>query len=252
MKAMRAVAWAFLKIYLREPAVLFFLYAFPSMLLILFGLIFGNKMQPGAHVAAPHAPAGYVDLQVPALAVMAMGTVAFQQIPSSTAMRRDSGVLRTLRSQHLSPALYIGADLLVHLLLITFNLLLMSGLGRAMFGMRFKGSLGMVLLGMLFCAVTLFSLGYFLAGVLPSPRLASAIGNSLFFPMMFLSGIAIPLASMPPRLARYGSWSPMGHAVHVMQGLWLGQSWPQIQTSLIVLAVLMVLSTAITLKAFRW
>src|SRR5260221_13479799 len=103
MKALRAVAWAFLKIYMREPVVLFFLYAFPSMLLILFGTIFGNKMPPMGRMRA-----GYIDLQVPALAVMAMGTVAFQQIPSSIAARREAGVLRTLRCPHLSTALYVG------------------------------------------------------------------------------------------------------------------------------------------------
>jgi len=245
MKALRAVAWAFLKIYLREPAVLFFLYAFPSMLLIIFGLVFGNKVQPGGR-------SGYVDMQVPALAVMAMGTVAFQQIPSSAASRREAGVLRTLRSQHLSPALYIGADLLVNLLLITINLVLMVGLGRGMFGMRFIGHVGAVALGALFCAVTLFSVGYLLAGVIPSPRVASAVGNSMFFPMLFLSGIALPLSTMPQRLARVGAGSPMGHAVRIMQGLWTGQSWTDFQLSLIVLGVMMVISVAVTLKAFRW
>jgi ABC-2 type transport system permease protein len=247
MKALRAVAWAFLKIYMREPVVLFFLYAFPSMLLILFGTIFGNKMPPTGRMRA-----GYIDLQVPALAVMAMGTVAFQQIPSSIAARREAGVLRTLRSQHLSTALYVGADLLVHLLMVTINLLLMVGLGRGLFRMRFAGSVGAVAVGLVFCAVTLFSLGYMLAGVIPSARMAAAIGNSLFFPMLFLSGIAIPLSTMPAKVGRVGGWSPMGHAVRIMQGLWTGQSWAELQTSLIVLAVFMVISIAVTLKAFRW
>lgn len=247
MRPLKAVALAFLKIYLREPAVLFFLYAFPSMLLILFGIIFGNDISPASHVRA-----GYIDLQVPALAVMAMGTIAFQQIPSTTAARREAGVLRTLRSQHLSPAIYIGADLLVNLLLITVNLLLMVGLGRGLFSMRFNGSAGAVILGLLFCAITLFSLGYLLAGVVPSTRIAMAIGNSIFFPMLFLSGIAIPRSSMPEAVGRVGGWSPMGHAVHIMQGLWTGASWSQVQTSLLVLAVLMVLSVAVTLRAFRW
>lgn len=247
MKALRAVSWAFLKIYLREPTVLFFLYVFPSMLLLLFGFIFGNKIPAGGRLHA-----GYVDLQVPALAVMAMGTVAFQQIPASAAARRESGVLRTLRSQHLSPALYVGADLLVHLLLIVVNLLIMVGLGRAVFTMRFPGSVGGVFLGLMFCAMTLFSTGYMLASVIPSARMAAAIGNSLFFPMMFLSGIAIPRANMPERLGRMGGWSPMGHAVHIMQGLWLGRSWTELQTSILVLAVFMALSVALTMKAFRW
>jgi ABC-2 type transport system permease protein len=241
------VAWAFLKIYLREPTVLFFLFVFPSMLLILFGLIFGNEISETAELRA-----GYVDLQVPALAVMAMGTIAFQQIPSMTATRRAAGVLRTLRSQHLSPAIYVGADLLVNLLLISVNLTLMGLLGRGLFAMRFNGHPGGVILGLAFCAIALFSVGYMLASVVPSPRLAIAIGNSLFFPMLFLSGIAIPLSSMPERLAHVGSWSPMGHAVQIMQGVWTGQTWSSLQPSVIVLVVLMVISAAVTLKAFRW
>ena len=44
----------------------------------------------------------------------------------------------------------------------------------------------------------------------------------------------------------------MGHAVRIMQGLWTGQSWGSLQSSLIVLAVFMLVSVAVTLKAFRW
>jgi ABC-2 type transport system permease protein len=91
-----------------------------------------------------------------------------------------------------------------------------------------------------------------LAGVIPSARMATVIGNSLFFPMLFLSGIAIPLSTMPAKAGRVGGWSPMGHAVHIMQGLWTGQSWAELQTSLIVLGAFMVVSVAVTLKAFRW
>ncbi len=247
MKPLRAVALAFLKTYFREPTVLFFLYAFPSMLLVLFGVIFGNEVPSSGNVRA-----GYVDLQVPALAVMAIGTIAFQQIPAMTAARRASGVLRTLRSQHLSPALYISADLLVNLMLITVNLALMIALGRGLFSMRFSGDAGPVLLGLLFCAVALFSIGYLLAGVIPSPRVAMAVGNSMFFPMLFLSGIAIPRSSMPETVSRVGGWSPLGHAVQIMQGLWTGQAWSQYQTSLMVLAALMAISVALALKSFRW
>jgi ABC-2 type transport system permease protein len=181
-----------------------------------------------------------------------MGTAAFQQIPSMAAARRSAGVLRTLRSQHLSPALYVGADLLVNLLLITFNLLLMGLLGRGLFDMRFTGHPVPIILALVFCALTLFSIGYMLAGVISSPRLAMAVGNTLFFPMLFLSGIAIPLSSMPERLSRVGGWSPMGHAVRIMQGVWTGHPPGQFQTSFLVLAILMVLSVAVTLKAFRW
>ena len=87
------------RLFLREPSAFFFSLAFPSLLLILFGLIFGNA--PSALYGNNF---GNVDASVPAYAGIVIGTVALLSIPIDTASNREIGVLRRLRATPLRPA----------------------------------------------------------------------------------------------------------------------------------------------------
>lgn len=247
MNALSTLFIAHLKMRFREPAVVFFLYAFPLLLLLVFGLMFGHTTaQLGG------ASVGYVELHVPALAVLAMATIAFQQIPSSTAAQREVGILRTLRAHHLKPWVYIIAELAVNVVMVVLSTGLLLLASTLFFGLQFRGSALWVFACLVFCSVSLFSIGYLIACAVPSSRLAGAIGNLLFFPMMFLSGIAVPIHEMPEMVGMVGSWSPLGQAVTLMQSAWRGVEPSAVVPELSVLAVLLVVSALLAFRWFRW
>ena len=73
-----------IKLYLREPVAFFFSLAYPTLLLLLFGFIYGNDPAPefwGRNY-------GTVDASVPAYAGIIIGTVALMGIPIDTASNR--------------------------------------------------------------------------------------------------------------------------------------------------------------------
>lgn len=249
MKAFSELLWVNLRLFYREPVVFFFALIFPLLLLLLFGLMFGND---GASQHALIDGYGYVDAEVPGLAVLVIGTVAFQQIPAFTALRRELGILRTLRAMPMRPLTYMLADVVANTLIVVVAALVLAGMGWLLFDMRYAGSVPGTLLGLIFCSLALFSSGYMLASILPSARLAQAIGNLLFFPMLFLSGATIPLQVMPEHLREFSGYLPLRQAVDLVQGLWLGLDPAAMTGECIALSCLMVVAIGLTVRYFRW
>ena len=84
MRSYRRLASVQFKRFLREPIALFFTVAFPVLLVLLFGFIWGNE--PGGPFTPPGF--GYIDSYVPALAAIVIGTVALISLPITTAADR--------------------------------------------------------------------------------------------------------------------------------------------------------------------
>ena len=75
MRGFQQLTWTELKLFLREPAAVFFTIAFPLMLLFVFGGIFGNE--PTDWIGT----LGSVDISVPGYMGLIVGTTAFLSIP---------------------------------------------------------------------------------------------------------------------------------------------------------------------------
>lgn len=229
------------RLFLREPSAFFFSLAFPSLLLILFGLIFGNEPSP-----LYGNDFGTVDASVPAYAGIVIGTVALLSIPIDTAANRETGVLRRLRATPLRPGTYLAANIAVYLLMMTAGMALLVLVGRLGFDLRIGGSWLEVSIGFILCALAFIPIGYVLASLAPTARVAQTVGMAIFFPMMFLSGAGYPLALLPDTLRSISAFLPLTYVVNLLQGLWFGDGWldPAVWGAALVLLTLMVSSSA--------
>lgn len=243
MQRFRKMTMIQFKLFLRQPVALFFTIIFPTLLLLLFGFIWGNE--PG--FAGPY---GYVDLQVPALAGIVIGTVAFMSIPIATATAREQKILRRYKATPMPPAVYIAADVVVNFLVALLGMAALVIVGKLVFNLHFSGNWIAVIGGFSLSALAFITAGYLLASLAPTARVAQVLGQVIFFPMMFLSGAAIPLSIMPESIQKISEWLPLTHAVKLLQDLWLGAGWNT--TAVVVLAVLLVAGYGLSSRAFRW
>jgi len=237
-----------LKLYLREPVAFFFSLAYPALLLLLFGFIFGNDPDPefwGRNF-------GTVDASVPAYAGIIIGTVALMGIPIDTAANRETGVLRRYRATPLHPAAYLLASVAVYLMIALLGLAILVLTGKLVFGLRIAGSWLNVLAAITLSALSFYSLGYLIASLVPTARAAQAVGMVIFFPMMFLSGAGMPLQLLPEGLRKVSDFLPLSYVVRLIQGLWFGELWSDLWLSVLVLIGMLVIATAISTKIFRW
>jgi ABC-2 type transport system permease protein len=236
------------KLYLREPIAFFFSLAYPALLLLFFGYIYGNDPAPdfwGRNF-------GTVDASVPAYAGIIIGTVALMGIPIDTASNRESGVLRRYRATPLRPVVYLLANVIVYLMITLLGMAILVVVGKLVFGLRMAGSWFSVLVALLLSALAFFSAGYLIASLAPTARIAQVVGMVIFFPMMFLSGAGMPLQLLPETLQQVSKYLPLTYVVKLLQGLWFGDPWETLWLSALVLVGMIVVGTAASTKFFRW
>ncbi|MFL7891960.1 MAG: ABC transporter permease [Anaerolineales bacterium] len=236
------------KLYLREPVAFFFTLAYPALLLLLFGFIFGNQPDPefwGKNF-------GTVDASVPAYTGIIIGTVALMGIPIDTASSRETGVLRRYRATPLHPAAYLIASVAVYLGIALLGMGILVIAGKLIFGLRIAGSWLSILAAFVLSACSFYAIGYLIASLVPTARMAQAVGMVIFFPMMFLSGAGMPLQLLPEVLQKVSDYLPLSYVVRLIQGLWFGEAWTTLWLPTLVLVALLVAGTALSIRFFRW
>jgi len=246
MRGFRKLTLVNLKLYLREPIATFFTLAFPPLMVVLFGAMYGNDPSPmfGGY--------GSMDVSMPAYTAMILGTVGFLGVPITISGYRESGVLRRFQATPMRPLTYILADIVANLVTTLLGMMGLVIVGWLLYRVQFEGQVMAVILAVVFCGLAMFSIGYLIAGLAPGARTAQVIGMVVFYPMMFLSGASIPLEVMPETIQRIGDFLPLTYVVRLLRGLWFGDAWGEHLIETAVLAGVLVVCTALAARFFRW
>ena len=238
--------WTQAKLYLREPIATFFTVFFAPLMLILFGLIYGNE--PSDLLGGR----GSMDVTVPAYLGIIIVTVGLIGLPIQTSVNRELGILRRYRVTPLRPLTYIVADVTAYWAMAVVGAVLLVVVGKVAFDVRFEGSILSVLAGFTLCIGAFLALGFVLASISPTARVAQTIGMVVAYPMMFLSGATIPYELLPPTVQRIADVLPLTYVVRLMRGLWAGEPWSDLALEVVVLAGILVACGAVSARYFRW
>lgn len=246
MRSFLKLASTDIRLFIREPIAVFFTIAFAPLLVVLSGVIFGNAP------SALSGGLGAMDIAMPAYAAMVLCIVGFMSIPVSICGYRESGVLRRFRSTPLRPVTFIAADVVSNLLMAFVGVLAGVLAGLIFYHTAFEGSILIVGIAIAFCALSMFSIGYLIAALAPTPRIANVVGLLILYPMMFLSGIFTPPEVMPETVRRISQFLPLKYAVDLLRGLWFGKPWSDFMLATAVLLGVLVVCTALAARFFRW
>jgi ABC-2 type transport system permease protein len=234
------------KLYLREPIATFFTLAFPPLLVLLFGAMYGNNPSPllGGY--------GTMDITMPAYTALILGTIGLLGVPITTSGYREQGVLRRFRATPMRPLTYIIADLLTNLTMTLLGMAILIGVGWALYKVRFEGQVLSVFIAVVFSGLTMFAIGYLIVSLAPGARTTQVLGMVIFYPMMFLSGASIPLEVMPEGVRKISNFLPLTHVVTLLRGLWFGEGWGDHLTEVIILGGILVVGAGLAARFFRW
>jgi len=246
MRAFVKLTWVQIKLYWREPVALFFTIAYAPLMLLLFGSIYGNKPDPLL------GNRGMVDVSVPAYAVLIIIAVGLISVPIGAATNREQGILRRYRVTPLRPLTYLLVDVFVYYLMTLLGMICLIAVGASVFHVHFAGNWFYVFLAFTLGTLATFAIGYLIAGVAKTARMAQSLGMIIAFPIMFLSGAALPLQVLPQNMQRFAKLIPQTYAVELLQALWFGESWGQQGTATAVLFGVMMVCALIAVKSFRW
>ena len=246
MRGLRQLTLVNFKPYLREPISTFFTLAFPPMLIVLFGAMYGNEPSPlfGGY--------GSMDVSMPGYTALILGTVGFMGVPITISGYRESGVLRRFRATAMRPFTYIFADVIANLVMTLLGMLGLLVVGWLLYRVRFEGQAVGLIVAVVFSGLTMFAVGYLIAGLAPGARTAQVVGMVVFYPMMFLSGAAIPLEVMPESIRTVANFLPLTYVVKLLRGLWFGDSWGEHLLETAILGGLLVVCAVLAARFFRW
>lgn len=244
MRRLLTLARMLLLINLRNTTALFWNFAFPIGLLVVYGLIFGQQGPRGEVVA-------WLAVGVVALNMMSGGLLG--DSAWLTAMR-EQGILQRVRATPLPPLSLVGAYLIVRLGLALAQSAAILAVAALAFGARFTpAGLGTALGAGLIGAAVFIALGQAIAAVAPSAGAALAFGQALNFPLMFISNLFIPAEQLPPWLAAASGWTPAFALVDVLRPLLVAA--PALQAAWLNLAILALyggVALALAGRLFRW
>ncbi len=85
---------------------------------------------------------------------------------------------------------------------------------------------------------------------MPTARAAQAVGMAILYPMLFLSGAAMPRFIMPEIVQKIGLALPLTHVVIFVEDLWLKSSLNMV--SLFVVIGMLVAGLILSRFTFRW
>jgi ABC-2 type transport system permease protein len=242
MKEMRALIATEAKLLFRDPVTWLAAIALPSVVLLVFGSLFSPEPDPAL------GGQRWIDLFVPSLLVITLGTLGIQTLPIRLATYREKGVLRRLSTTPAHPARLLAAQLVIYGVTSVIALGLLVAVGYLAFAIPLPRQPLAYLVAFLLGMTSLFAIGLLLAAVMPSNRAATAVAIPLFFVVMFLGGVYLPRVMLPEVLQRIGDVTPPG--VQGLQDAWLG-TVPQVGP-LLGMAVITVVLGAIAVRTFRW
>ncbi|PKL96271.1 MAG: ABC transporter permease [Gammaproteobacteria bacterium HGW-Gammaproteobacteria-8] len=188
----------------REPA-----YTLPTLLFpVMFYAFFGLMMVPGQ---ASWLLCTFATFGIVAAALFSFGV--------GIATERAQGWLKLLRASPAPISAVMAGKAFGAMLFALMIVVLMSALAAGLGGVRLFTSQWLALAAVLVVGTIPFSLIGLSLGLWLSPNAAPAVINILFLPMVFLSGLWVPVTQFPTWLQGFAAWLPPYHlaelALHV-------------------------------------
>jgi len=238
MKRFLILTKAIFLMHLRNGFVLFWNFAFPVLLMLIYGVVMSQ----------------YMDYMTPG--VIVLNALSFGLVGSSNMMleMREKSVLRRLQASPLPAGQLIGSYLLVNLLIgiLQSTLIIIAGVllyKVPVSALSLALAYPMILAGLL----AFMALGGIISGVAAKAGTATAVGMTIYSSLMFISDMVFPLDMLPNWLRNVVPYLPAYPVVQLVRSALLEATLnPKWLTHLFLLAVYGIGATIIAAKLFRW
>jgi ABC-2 type transport system permease protein len=245
LRGLFRLTWLEFKIFVREPMGVIGTVGVPAFLFVALA-----RLGPRAR-ADPNTPR-FMSADLPIFASMMVAASAVLSLITIVAIYREGGILKRLRATPLHAHTILTAHVLVKLLSTAVTLALMVLAGRRYYPIEPTVPLVSFTIALLFATVTVVSLGFLIASVVPTARFAQPIGAAILYPMLGVSGLFFPLESLPPAIHAVARALPFTYAVSLLRGIWYGEGWIRHAADAGVLAVMFLVCIGVSSKVFRW
>ncbi|HCO03047.1 MAG TPA: ABC transporter permease [Actinobacteria bacterium] len=237
------------KAFWRNPASVFFTFAFPLMFLVIFTALFGNNTQQifGRQVSTS-------TFYVASIAAFSIITATYTNLAISVTFQRDAGILKRTRGTPLPSWAYLFGRI-VHAVIVAIILVaIVAAFGAAFYhaslpSRTFAAYVVTIVVG----AASFSALGLALTGVIPNADAAPPIVNGIILPLLFLSDIFIPIQNPNAWYVKVAKVFPVYHFSQAMKAAYFqptgnGFRW----SDLLVIGIWGVAGVVAAVFLFSW
>ncbi|MEV5675190.1 ABC transporter permease [Streptomyces sp. NPDC052179] len=240
-----AVLRAETRLFLREPGSLFWILAFPSVLLVILGFV------PAFREAQEDLGGRRViDLYVPVSVLLALIMSGIQAMPPVLTAYRERGILRRMSTTPVRPSALLTAQIVLHGAAALGSAALVIAVGRLAYGVPLPRQLPGYALALLLAVAGVLALGATICSLSHTTKAAGAVGSVSYLVMMFTAGVWLPVQTMPDTLRHIVQLTPLGAASQALDQAVTGQ-WPG-WVHLGVVALWTVVLGFTASRVFRW
>jgi ABC-2 type transport system permease protein len=247
LRGLWKLTWIEIKIFLREPLGAIGAIGIPVLVFLVGGRLAGRR----AALASP-AASNFLRVGIPVLASVLIAIGAVLSLVTIISIYREGGILKRLRATPLRPQTILTAHVLVKLLLSAAALALMVLLGKRYYPVGIHVPLLGFTMALLISTWSILSMGFLIASTVPTARFAQPIGAIIMYPMIAVSGLFVPVESLPPAAQAVARVVPLTYAVSLLEGIWKGDSWWAHASDVTALVAAFIVCTALSAKVFRW
>jgi ABC-2 type transport system permease protein len=235
----------------RNPASAFFTFAFPLMFLVIFTSLLGSgrlEVAPGIFIQQDR-------YYVAAMGAFALISATYTNLAISVTFSRDLGILKRTRGTPLPARVYLAGRVL-HAVGISLVLVVIT----AAFGVAFYGAgvptgapLGQYVVTVVVGASAFSALGLATTAIVPNADAAPAVVNAIVLPLLFVSGIFIPLEADAPRwMVVVGDVFPVKHFAEAVRASFYGPPFPFEWSDVLVVVAWGIAGLLAAIRWFSW
>ncbi|MFC6082228.1 ABC transporter permease [Sphaerisporangium aureirubrum] len=243
------------KMFFREKDAVVFTFAFPIVLLAIFGSIFQGQLGDSPITVSQLYSAGLIGAGVM--------SVSFQNLGIGIAGDRDDGTLKRLAGTPLPRSAYFIGKIISVLVVAVLEIAILLTIGVLLYDLNLPSEVGrwvtfawVFLLGITGSAL----LGVAVSSLPRSAKSASAVISLPFVVLQFISGVFIPFTEMPEWLMRIASFFPLKWMCQGFRSVFLGDAGAALEMTgsyeldrvALVLAAWVAGGLILCLTTFRW
>jgi ABC-2 type transport system permease protein len=191
----------------------------------------------------------YLIPSILAMALMQLGVFAAVPLVAD----REKLILKRLSVTPIRRWQLVGSNVLLRLLIAVAQTVIIIGVGTLFFGLETTGRWAMTGFFVLLGSVTFIALGYLIASFTPTEESANGVTQVVQLPMLFLSGIFFPIATMGDVLQSIARLLPLTYLGDALRQVMVdGTPFAPLWVDVTVLVVWLVACFGISARFFKW
>ena len=189
----------------------FFALAFPILMLVLYGSIYGNDPSPY------FGGRGAMDVSVPSYAGMVIGVTSLMSFPLSVAGYKELKIYKRFDATPAGKGIIMFAQILVNFIVTLAGIGLLLVGGFLLYDVRIEGNYGIVFAAMIVSIMAMYSIGFFITAVSKDEKIVNVLSYTLYFVMLFASGASLPIEMFPEGMKMFSNVLPLTHVVALLK-----------------------------------